>query len=218
MADQNTESAERVSALVDGQLEGDEFLQALAELESSAEARSNWDAFHMLGDVMRSGAVGVRAHDAEFVARFRKRLIQTTAELSPVPGDTTEAKSPSDQWHARSANDGSWWRFGALASVVLAGALGWQGWQWTDSASSVESSALPGTSAAVTTAGKTNERQMLLRPDGTSALAVAPESQVMIRNPQLDALLAAHRQLGGASGLQAPGGFLRSTTFDEGPR
>ena len=38
----------------------------------------------------------------------------------------------------------------------------------------------------------------------------------MIRDPQLDELLAAHRQLGGASALQMPAGFLRNATF-EGP-
>jgi len=40
----------------------------------------------------------------------------------------------------------------------------------------------------------------------------------MIRDPQLDALLAAHRQFGGTSALQMPAGFLRRATFEEGPR
>ena len=37
----------------------------------------------------------------------------------------------------------------------------------------------------------------------------------MLRDPRLDELLAAHRQLGGAA-LQMPSGFLRNATF-EGP-
>jgi sigma-E factor negative regulatory protein RseA len=41
---------------------------------------------------------------------------------------------------------------------------------------------------------------------------------VMIRDPQLDALLAAHRQFGGTSALQMPTGFLRNATFEEGAR
>jgi sigma-E factor negative regulatory protein RseA len=40
----------------------------------------------------------------------------------------------------------------------------------------------------------------------------------MIRDPQIDALLAAHRQFGGTSALQAPTGFLRNATFEEGAR
>jgi sigma-E factor negative regulatory protein RseA len=35
----------------------------------------------------------------------------------------------------------------------------------------------------------------------------------MLRNPQLDALIAAHNQAGGSSALQMPSGFLRSATF-----
>jgi sigma-E factor negative regulatory protein RseA len=38
----------------------------------------------------------------------------------------------------------------------------------------------------------------------------------MIRDPRLDELLAAHRQVGGTSALQKPAGFLRNATF-EGP-
>jgi hypothetical protein len=35
----------------------------------------------------------------------------------------------------------------------------------------------------------------------------------MLRDPQLDALLAAHRQFGGTSALQTPTGFLRVETL-----
>jgi sigma-E factor negative regulatory protein RseA len=44
--------------------------------------------------------------------------------------------------------------------------------------------------------------------------AASDEPQVMMRDPQLDALLAAHRQLGGTSALQMPAGFLRNATFE----
>jgi sigma-E factor negative regulatory protein RseA len=40
----------------------------------------------------------------------------------------------------------------------------------------------------------------------------------MIRDPRLDALLAAHRQFGGTSALQMPSGFLRNATFEESSR
>ena len=44
--------------------------------------------------------------------------------------------------------------------------------------------------------------------------ANAAQSQVMIRDPRLDELLAAHRQLGNnTSALQMPAGFLRNATF-----
>jgi sigma-E factor negative regulatory protein RseA len=40
----------------------------------------------------------------------------------------------------------------------------------------------------------------------------------MIRNRELDALMAAHRQSGGSSALQNPSGFLRNATFDGAAR
>lgn len=36
----------------------------------------------------------------------------------------------------------------------------------------------------------------------------------MLRDPQLDELMAAHRQLGGHSALQVPAGFLRNATYE----
>jgi sigma-E factor negative regulatory protein RseA len=46
------------------------------------------------------------------------------------------------------------------------------------------------------------------------SLATASDNEVMLRNPQLDAMIAAHSQLGGSSALQMPSGFLRNATFD----
>ena len=54
-------NTELVSALVDGQLCGDEFSQAMAHLETSSEARQSWHAYHVVGDVMRTGQVAVSA-------------------------------------------------------------------------------------------------------------------------------------------------------------
>jgi len=61
--------------------------------------------------------------------------------------------------------------------------------------------------AAVHAAASGSSGLALLTADGASAL--------MIRDPQLDALLAAHRQMGGTTALQMPSGFLRNATFDE---
>ena len=46
------------------------------------------------------------------------------------------------------------------------------------------------------------------------AVADADGQQVMIRDPRLDELLAAHKQFGSTSALQMPAGFLRNATFE----
>jgi sigma-E factor negative regulatory protein RseA len=43
-------------------------------------------------------------------------------------------------------------------------------------------------------------------------------NNVMMRDPHLDAMLAAHKQFGGSSALQGPSGFLRNATFDTSSR
>jgi sigma-E factor negative regulatory protein RseA len=40
----------------------------------------------------------------------------------------------------------------------------------------------------------------------------------MIRDPELDKLLEAHRLNGGISALQLPAGFVRNATFDKSSR
>ena len=226
MADQSIESAELVSALVDGQLQGDEFVHALADLASSGEARSNWDAYHLLGDVMRSGEDQVRAHDADFVLRLRQRMVKDTIEIVAISAVEIRAGGQK-QSKFISANEDSWRRVAGLASVALAGVLAWQGLHW---ASSADPAAAPqlcaqhaaplvptASSVALANMSPTTVGRALIR---SVALCVGhdAEAPVMIRDPQLDALLAAHRQFGGTSALQMPTGFLRNATFEEGVR
>ena len=214
MADQSIESEERVSALVDGQLLGDEFVQALADLESSSLAREKWDIYHVLGDVMRSNQASARTHDADFVRRLRQRISEDTiepmnSEAVPIGARAQPHLTPA------SANDGAWRRVAGFASVALVAALAWQGLNWSgvsDPAPTpqlAQQSGQPAANAA---------DAAFAQADGSSALAITADTGIMIRDPQLDALLAAHRQFGGTSALQMPAGFLRNAAFAEGGR
>lgn len=227
MADLSIESTERISALVDGQLQGAEFAQTVAELEANEEARANWDTCHWLGDVMRSGEAQVlRAHDPDFVRRLRQRMKQDAIEPVAVTAIEIRATGQNDS-KLTSANDGLWRRAVGFASVALVGILAWQGVQWSSSADPVGAPQLAqqaqplisaASSAALADASSLNTGRALIRSDGSSVLAMSSEPLVMIRDPQLDALLAAHRQFGGASALQTPAGFLRNANFEEGRR
>lgn len=210
MTDRSSESLERVSALVDGQLHGEEFVQALTDLESSAVARSNWDTFHVLGDVMRSGDVNAQPYDADFVQRLRQRLSVDAIKKETIPV-VFVSRIAQKRIKIHSANDSLWLRVAGVASVALVGVLAWQGLQWTSE-------------------GNRAAWPQLAQHNGTppvqpaSSAVVAQESslttvsQVMIRDPQLDAILEAHRQFGGISALQMPAGFVRNVTFEEGTR
>lgn len=203
MTDSLIEDNALVSALVDGQLRDAEFARAMALLERSGEARQRWHSYHVVGHALRHGQADVRPHDADFVLRLRARLQQepTPLALAPAPDATKAHAAPKT-----SAND-RWWRLVVgLASVAMVAVVAWQGFQGLAS---------PGPQLAVAPAA--NPSAVSLAQSG-APLAAVDAAPVMIRDPQIDALLAAHRQFGGTSALQTPTGFLRNATFEEGVR
>ncbi|OIP14252.1 MAG: anti-anti-sigma factor [Comamonadaceae bacterium CG_4_9_14_3_um_filter_60_33] len=206
MTDTSMANTELVSALVDGQVRGDEFAQAMALLERSGEARQSWHAYHVVGETLRTGQADVSAHEADFVLRLRASLRQETMplHLQAAPDSlnlkTVVPSAQDPQGKPRiSANDHRWRLVVGLASVAMVGVIAWQGFQGSASPQAQLASA-PAAQAA-----------------SSSPLAVG-SAPVMLRDPQLDALLAAHRQFGGTSALQMPAGFLRNATFEEGAR
>lgn len=190
---QQTEPAhELVSALADGELHGVEFTRALAVLASSPQAQADWHSYHLVGDVLRAGAgTAVGAHDAAFMARLRLRLQQEEAPLQPGAGISQVVVQSS-------ANDSVWrWKLVAgLSSLAVVVVLGWQLTAPSQQAAQMAASGPP--SVPVAQAGA--------------------EAPVMIRDPRLDQLIAAHQQLGGTSALQMPAGFLRNATFERPSR
>ena len=183
--------AELVSALADGQLQGPELTQALDWLSQSEQGRQQWQAYHVLGDVLRGGrALAPRAEDA-FLQRLRDQI-----QCESLPAHRPAA-----------ANDRRFiWRMVAgLAGLVFVSLAAWQvpGWQEKFGAGPLLAQGVP----AVPQGGPASAPFL-------TAQAPGAEPPGMIRDVQLDALLAAHKQFGGASALQGPAGFLRSATFE----
>lgn len=182
---------ELVSALVDGELREAEFVQAMDVLRSDPQARACWRDYQLVGEVLRhGGAAALGVSDEAFVARLRSRL-GTARPLSaaPVAQPVAGAVRPS-------ANDSVWrWKLVAgLCSLMAVAVLGWQ--------------------------------LVALRPDAAGPQlatvdlppSLTSETPVMIRDPRLDQLIAAHQQQGGTSALQMPAGFLRNATFERPAR
>jgi sigma-E factor negative regulatory protein RseA len=208
MSRQSDSDAELVSLLVDGQLEGDAFARALADLASSDHARQQWDSYHLIGEVIRTGDVHARAHEAEFVQRLRMKLANEDNKIIAVNALNISAGGQNGSIRT-AANDRWWRRASGLASIVLAGVLGWQAYLYS------------GSMGGAPAAGQLAQSRPATSPASQPALVVqvaADGSAAMIRDPRLDALLLAHRQFGGTSALQMPSGFLRNATFEEGKR
>lgn len=207
---------ELVSALADGQLRGAEFDRTVQWLGQTEDARLTWHAYHVVGDVLRSGEAMVNAHDADFVRRL-KLCLQQEAPLTPSINTTDSIAKNTiltgfngiSQSEHRAANDTSfrWKLLAGVASLAAVSVISWQGLGgWGDQRGADQLAQVPVQTVKPEVA-----------PQQTPAMP-AGGSQRMIRDPQLDALLAAHRQFGGTSALQMPAGFLRNATFEGATR
>lgn len=193
----------QLSALVDGQLQGDEFKEAL-EWAAQPEGQSTWQLYHLVGDVLRSSDLA-RPVGADLMARLREELAKETPpharadKVAPPVAVVAPAMEP-----AANASVFRWKMVAGFASLAAVAAVGWSSLsvlQTPDAsggaAAQLASAPEPGPAAAPVV-----------------AVADAEGGQVMIRDPRLDELLAAHKQFGSTSALQMPAGFLRNATFD----
>jgi sigma-E factor negative regulatory protein RseA len=183
---------EMISALADGQLQGEACERVIHAVASDPQARNAWHTYHLIGDVLRTGHLPTGTAPAKFLAGFQVRLerAQPAAPEVAVPQPL-----PVAQLRFQAANDGSfrWKMVAGFASLAAVGAIGW----------SVAGDLLRPPAA-----------QLAAAP-ASGVVAMAERPPVMMRDPRLDEMLAAHRQLGvGASALQIPGGFLRNATFE----
>lgn len=191
---------EMISALADGQLHGQALESVIQTVATDDQARNTWYTYHLIGDVLRSGNLPTGTAPAAFLARFQVRLEREEstqraghAVASPPVRGTPEVVRASTE----AANDGNfrWKLVAGVASLAAVAAIGW---------------------TAAGDIGRSQQPQMA-SAQSRGAAASAERPAVMIRDPRLDEMLAAHRQLGGgASALQTPAGFLRNATF-EGP-
>ncbi len=200
---------EQISALADGHLQGREFSAALQGM-ASGEARECWHVYQLIGDVLRSPELAACGRDAAFVDRLSQRLRSEAAPAplplpQPVRADVARA----------AANDGvfRWKMVAGLASFAAVAAVG-----WSVLGGIGPQPAGPQLAQGAAPAGGGAQVVSLAAPVPAVAASAQHEAPppVMLRDPRLDELLAAHRQAAGVSALGSASGFLRNATF-EGP-
>lgn len=199
-------SGERLSALVDGGLEDGDCAQTLNILLSQPQAMQTWHAYHVVGDVLRSGELAPSADDFAFWKKLECQLAQQpqrphVVEEGPGPHARDRRMGVVFQGAAEGANAPvfRWKLVAGLACTALVGVVGLNLWGQMAQSGAAQLAVAPVPSVAV------------------PQVVVADTSVgVMLRDPELDALMAAHQQLGGHSALQVPAGFLRNATY-EGP-
>ena len=178
---------ELVSALADGQLAALDCGAAITAALADDAGRTAWDQYHLIGDVLRSADL---AAPIEFVGGRAPLVGAVMRRVAAEPAfPAAQVPRRRVRQFGLAAANGAWgWKLiSGCASLAAVVAIGWS-----------------------LTSGHS--------PDAVQAsvpAAVVPDQEaVMVRDPRLDELLAAHRQFGGTSALQGPAGFLRNATFE----
>jgi sigma-E factor negative regulatory protein RseA len=225
-----------ISALADGALRGEAFAAALDRLAHDEQARACWHAYHVVGDVLRCPDLAASCTgDADFLGRLQTRLAlepQPARVVVPVvalPLAAQAAVHAAAQAAARptqAANSDSfrWKMMAGFASVAAVAAIGWN----TLAVSQPGSPAVLALAAPGTASQQQGSQHPVLQARAEAGSTVsAPavdvatgpgEGQVMIRNAQLDELLAAHNQAIGGAALQSQARFVRNANFQDLPR
>ena len=197
---------ESICALADGQLAGEAFAAAVQLAHSDADARKTWQSYHLVGDVLRSQDLARCTLGDSFVSKLQTRLQKEAALSTSVkPPKVVQRYVAAVPGKPVAANDAAfrWKMVAGFASLVAVGAVGW------------------GLLGSVGAGNSSSPSLALVPPTNAPANLGSAESaapMVMIRDPNLDALLAAHKQFGNGSALQGSTGFLRNATFEGSAR
>ncbi|GCL63516.1 sigma-E factor negative regulatory protein [Pseudaquabacterium pictum] len=169
---------QQLSSLMDGDLVDGDAAGVCALWRQDAEARRDWHAYHLIGDVMRSDDLAsAPARDAAFLQALRQRLADEPVPLAPAPLQT-----PVPQAVPQVAN-------GAAAGRRA------RGRQWLMAPMAVAAGFVAVAGVMVVT------RVMAPAPAAAPVMAQAERapsagaSAVLVRDARLDRYLSAHRSL-----------------------
>jgi sigma-E factor negative regulatory protein RseA len=251
-------SFEALSALTDGEANEREVARACAAWRDHEEARERWQAYHLVGDVMRSddGLARGRRSDADFLVGVRDRLAQEPVVLAPMakpaPANVAAAANVASVAGAQALHHRRWagpmsvaagfvLTIGAVVSALNGGSLapsmtpqgapgavlaqGQQGQgpapvmaqAFTGGEAPLSAGLQQGLSSALAADGASPQRVMVSNPSFNENAREGAGNRVgylvLMRDDQLDQLLAAQRERAEARSLASPSGMLRSVSL-----
>lgn len=216
---------EQLSALADGELSGAQLQATLAYAHSDAGQQA-WRMYHLVGDVLRSPELAHHSRNdllsgvrAQLALEPRPAVLSVASERLEQIAHPAQDRAVANGAPLRDAANASvfrWKMTAGFASVAAVAAIGWSVMLGPSSGSLA-----PGQTPVLALLGPatpaSGEQEVPLGATAQSSSVVAvagPNGQsVMLRDPRLDALLAAHPQYSGPATLQMPASFLRNADF-----
>jgi sigma-E factor negative regulatory protein RseA len=209
--DTNNMTQEQISALADGELSDAQVDTALAALRQPA-GRAAWDAYHQIGDVLRSDEMAVSL-SPNFAARMAARLEAEPTIIAPAALTPQEREAANDS----TSDKKSIKRFAlpgmvaaAVAALGLAAApqlmVAMKGDSPADKARTMVAS--QSHSGAVTHAS-------VVQGGESQRVAHSSQEGVILRDPRIDEYLLAHQRF--SPSVYSTAQFARSATFATDP-
>lgn len=202
LPEDRTRAREQLSSLMDGDCTSDHVAQACRHWRQDEDARAQWHAYHLIGDVLRSEDLSLRSTaDAEFLRAVRERLAREPIVLAPttVQAPLNEAV-PATEFAQVAVSGGTRSRFhlrrwvapvGMAAGVALVAG------------------------AVLVTRPLGSDGPVVATTSRTEAVALVPQDP---NNPMTDAefvrYLSAHQQFPGTPALGPAPGFMRSAAYE----
>lgn len=200
----------QLSALCDGEASAHEASATFDSWRDDASLRARWHSYQLIGDVMRSDDLASDAeHDQAFLLALRERLAQEPVVLAPSRVEPLVAPVALPIQAVAGSRRQRWAAPMAMAAgVMVTGAL------VVMSSSGPQPSVSSGATLAAVPASTQAEPSMVAVGAGAGASAVQVGD--MIRNPELDRYLNAHRQFAQSSALSVPGGVRQVAVTPDG--
>jgi sigma-E factor negative regulatory protein RseA len=209
---------ERLSALVDGELDRAGVDTACGAWRADAELRRTWHAWHAIGDALRSDDLASDpVADVRFCVAVSARLAAEAVVLAPARPVAAVESAPPASLRPR-------WAIGSAVAAGLVLVAGTFALVRPGMAPGPERIALadgPAAASSADSARSGTTPSLVSAPAGVDVQApdvVSVADQKVIRDARLDRYLVAHKQFAGSSALGVPSAFLRSATVDSASR
>jgi sigma-E factor negative regulatory protein RseA len=183
----------RISALMDGELGGEEAPETLEALAQEGEARDAWRAYHLISDALR---------DTRLVSQGFSRRV--AARIADEPTVVAPGRLPVQPRNAR------WFALSAAASVAAVALVGWLAF-----APQHPGAPLPELAASARPAAPPQAAAGAQAPAGAAAqsVAAAPKEAAHVPPPSTaDDYLLAHQRYSPRNSLQGVAPYVRTVS------
>ena len=83
---------EKISAFMDGEIEGIEATAQINRLKEDGRLRASWDTYHLIGDTLRGEKLSL---SSDFTAKLSARLADEPTVFAPRPRSSTPTEKIS---------------------------------------------------------------------------------------------------------------------------